>query len=251
MVCSLRLRGLLFALGALLIFGLPACCCIMLVNSWGRVASQVNLRWSPSDPRIFVTPGDASVQATVRSAVYGNVNPARDEELRLYLRLLYDWVSTNIRVRSDSLYPVLPSLPNGQVSFISEVWQFPNETLTLRSGDCEDSATLLLSMIRFYAPRLKAFCIVVEGGRGGHMAVIVSNGSGVAILDPGLYYCTSDEVGRVKFKPLMYELEKWLALVKQRFGSEARVTMLFNEETYASFRSTSEFIAFFLLKIDA
>lgn len=211
------------------------------------LASEVNTRWSVPDPRIFVTSNDPAVQSTVRTVTYGNIDPAKDEDLRLYLRMLFDWVSANIRPRSDSPYPMLPASPSGGVSFTDEVWQYPNETLALRSGDCEDAATLLLSMVRFYAPRLKAACIVAEGEKGGHAAVIVANGSDVAVLDPGLYYCTKDEVGFLAFRPLLAELSSWLPKVEQKIGAGARVTTLFNESECVRFRSTNEFIAYFYL----
>lgn len=247
-----NLRGLPAALFILFVLGVLLAFYVVLAGRWGEAALTVNLRWSRADPRVFVTPDDPSVQATARAVVYGNINPVRDEDLRFYLRLLFDWVSVNIRVRPDSLYPILPPAPGGPISFVSEVWQFPNETLALRSGDCEDAAVLLLSMVRFYAPRLKAACIIVEGDRGGHMAVVVSKGSGmIAVLDPGLYYCTKDEAGKVAFKPLAYEVTNWLRLVEQRIGLGAKVTMLFNDGVAETFRSTNEFIAFFLLKFDA
>ena len=78
-------------------------------------------------------------------------------------------------------------------------------------------------MIRFYAPRLRAACIVAEGEKGGHVAVLASNGSDVAILAPGLYYCTKSEVGFFAFKSLLAELPKWLSLVEQRTGTNTRV----------------------------
>ncbi|MEM3467070.1 MAG: hypothetical protein QW566_11420, partial [Candidatus Jordarchaeales archaeon] len=165
----------------------------------------------------------------------------------LYLRMLFDWVSANVKPSRDPPYPVLPGNPSSGASFISEVWQYPNETLSLRSGDCEDAATLLLSMIRFYSPRLKAACLVVEGAKGGHVAVLVSKGGCVAILDPGLYYCTKDEAGFLTFRSLIEELDKWLPMVEEKVGADAQVKALFSDAELAHFRSTNEFIAYFNL----
>jgi len=212
-----------------------------------RLAGEVNARWSVPDPRVYVTPSDPAVIATVNAVTYGKTDPLRDEDLRLYLRMLYDWVSVNVKPSPDPLYPMLPVAPSGQVSFINEVWQYPNETLRLRSGDCEDAATLLLSMVRVYAPRLKAACILVEGSKGGHVAVLVVKDGKVAILDPGLYYCTIDRLGYITFRSLVEELDGWLPRVMEKVGADAKVTALFNEGELARFRSTNEFVAYFNL----
>ncbi len=50
---------------------------------------------------------------------------------------LRDWVGNNIRYRSDN-----------EIHGIMEYWQFPNETIQLRTGDCEDFSVLLCSLLR-------------------------------------------------------------------------------------------------------
>jgi hypothetical protein len=50
---------------------------------------------------------------------------------------LRDWVGNNIQYRSDS-----------EIHGESEFWQFPNETIQLRTGDCEDFSLLLCSLLR-------------------------------------------------------------------------------------------------------
>lgn len=222
--------------------------CGSIMFSYQRFSLTVNDRWAPLDPRAYVTPGDLQVQATVRVVTYGNIDPADERDFKLYLRMLFDWVSVNIKPRGDSLYPQLPSSVFSSLSFIDEVWQYPNETLELRCGDCEDSALLLLSMVRFYSPRLRAACIVAAGNRSGHMAVIAADRHGkAAILDPALYYCTRDEAGMLAFKPLAEEIPKWLSLVEGKVGSGAKVIRLFNDEIQAEFKSTNEFITYFKL----
>jgi len=217
------------------------------LNAYWRLAGEVNKRWNVQDPRVFVTPCDPAVQATVNAVTYGRVDPVKDEDLRLYLRMLFDWVSVNVKPSRDPPYPVLPGNPSSGASFIDEVWQYPNETLSLRNGDCEDAATLLLSMVRFYSPRLRAACLIVEGVKGGHAAVLVSKDGNVAILDPGLYYCTRDEAGLLAFRSLVEELDRWLPMVEERVGANAQVTALFSDAELARFRSTNEFIAYFNL----
>jgi transglutaminase-like putative cysteine protease len=48
-----------------------------------------------------------------------------------------DWVSKNINYTLDS-----------EVHATEEYWQYPNETLTLGTGDCEDFSILLCSLLR-------------------------------------------------------------------------------------------------------
>lgn len=217
------------------------------LNAYWRLVGEVNERWDVPDPRVFVTPCDPAVQATVNAVTYGRVDPVKNEDLRLYLRMLFDWVSVNVKPSRDPPYPILSGNPSRGVSFINEVWQYPNETLVLHSGDCEDAATLLLSMVRFYSPELKAACLVVEGVKGGHVAVLVSKDGNVAILDPGLYYCTKDEAGFLTFRSLVEELERWLPHVEEKVGVNAQVKALFSDAELARFRSTNEFVAYFNL----
>lgn len=219
------------------------------ICAYNGLAASVNMRWDRSNPRAFVTPNDPAVQATASAAAYGNVNPVGEEELEMCIMMLYSWVSVNVRVRADSPYPMLPRQP-GPPSFTSEVWQFPNETISLRAGDCEDAAVLLLSMVRFCAPRLYAACIVAEGSKSGHMAVLVADRSGrAAILDPALYYYSRDAAGRLKLKDFVGEVLKWLELVKPRVGEGARITLIFNERDLAAFKSTEQFVGYFASKV--
>jgi hypothetical protein len=50
---------------------------------------------------------------------------------------LRDWVGNNIQYRSDS-----------EIHGERDYWQFPNETMQLRTGDCEDFSLLLCSLLR-------------------------------------------------------------------------------------------------------
>lgn len=225
---------------------LSACLYIQL-NAYWRLSGEVNARWSMVNVEAFVTPEDPAVQATVRAVTYGRVDPSSDEELLTGVGALFMWVSSNVRPAQDGLYPMLPANPLGNLSFINDNWQFPNETLALRSGDCEDAALLLLSMIRFYSPRLQACGVLVEGSMGAHMAVLIARGGKVAILDPGLYYMSKDKLGRLALGDLAAELANWLPKVESSVGSDARVTFIFNESEAVSFKSTNEFAAYFHL----
>jgi hypothetical protein len=81
--------------------------------------------------RSFVTPKDPNVVAL------------KDEILRDKLPVtldwmaLRDWVGNNIQYKTDE-----------EVHGVSEFWQFSNETMQLKTGDCEDFSILLCSLLR-------------------------------------------------------------------------------------------------------
>jgi hypothetical protein len=212
-------------------------------SSYRELADAVNQRWDPRDVESFVTPEDPAVRATVLAVTYGRTNPTRQDELLTGVKMLYDWVSSNIRVRADGLYPVLPPDPSGKLSFTDDCWQFPNETLMLRRGDCEDVAVLLTSMIKYYAPALQVECVAVKAERGGHMAVqIKASDHTMAILDPGIYYCTHDDVGNVAFKEIYSEVHGWLDLLKLSLGEDVQVFLVFSDNMHIEFNSTKQYV---------
>jgi hypothetical protein len=112
----------------------------------------------------FVTPDDPAVMDTVLSVTRGWSAPSDWAEYWGDVKAMYDWVVANVEYRSDGLYPVLPSAPAGSLEYTMEMWQFPNETLDLKKGDCEDMAVLLASMILSYNDGKYAVeCIWITG----------------------------------------------------------------------------------------
>lgn len=81
--------------------------------------------------RFFITPEDKSV-IELKSKIL------KDKPiLTLNWMALRDWVGTNIQYKSDR-----------EIHGENDYWQFPNETITLRTGDCEDFSILLCSLLR-------------------------------------------------------------------------------------------------------
>jgi hypothetical protein len=96
--------------------------------------------------RSFVTSNDAGVIA-LKDQILKDKLP-----VTLDWMALRDWVGNNIKYKTDL-----------EVHGVSEFWQFPNETMQLKTGDCEDFSILLCSLLRAdgWAPD-KAYVIVGE-----------------------------------------------------------------------------------------
>ena len=79
--------------------------------------------------KLYITPDDPLVLQILANIT---TNPLIPDWIEIR-----DWVAYNIDYTVDS-----------EVHGVREFWQFPNETLTLRTGDCEDFSILLCSLLR-------------------------------------------------------------------------------------------------------
>lgn len=81
--------------------------------------------------RSFITPEDRSVVELKNKIL-------KDKPLlTLNWMAIRDWVGSSLKYRSDS-----------EIHGERDYWQFPNETIQLITGDCEDFSTLLCSLLR-------------------------------------------------------------------------------------------------------
>lgn len=79
--------------------------------------------------RLYITPNDPVIQQTLKKIVKNPLIPDWIE--------IRDWVANNIEYRYDNV-----------VYGTSEYWQLPRETLSLKTGDCEDFSILLTTLYR-------------------------------------------------------------------------------------------------------
>jgi predicted transglutaminase-like cysteine proteinase len=100
-----------------------------------RVSATSELTGAEPEFRSYITPRSPLVAQTLQDILGAppyEICQAGFDEIR-------DWVATNIQYVSDQ-----------ERWGVDEYWQTPEETLSLRTGDCEDFAVLLCSLARGY-----------------------------------------------------------------------------------------------------
>lgn len=214
------------------------------VTAYQKLRDQINHRWNHQDLETFITPEDSTVETFVLSITGGWSNPGDWNEYWNDVKEMYDWVVSNVEYRYDGLSPILPYDPSGNVYYWTEMWQFPNETINLKKGDCEDMAILLCSMIRFYGDmQYLTECIGIASSTSGHLAVqIPVSGYKLVIFDPAGRYYSSDFWGNIVFNDIVTEINNWLDYWKPTMGSDVYVNLAFSDYIHETFISTDEYI---------
>jgi hypothetical protein len=213
-------------------------------SEYEQIRYQINRRAQHYDISVFITSNDSSVQQVTNQITGGWSNQSDWNEYWTDIKALYDWVVNNVEYRSDGLFPLLPSSLPGEVDYITEMWQFPNETLSVEKGDCEDMAILLCSMIRCYSQEHQAECILITSTYAGHAAVqIPVSGGKIVILDTAGNYYTSDILGDLVSKNIATEINNWLNYWKPQMGNDVRVYRVFSDYMDQTFASTAEYIS--------
>lgn len=215
------------------------------VLAYQNLRDEVNHRWNHQDLESFITPSDPAVKNIVYSVTGGWSDPSDWNEYWNDMKALYLWVVNNIEYRHDGLYPMLPDDPSWGLDFWTEVYQFPNETLSLRQGDCEDMAMLLCSMIRCYTnQQYWAEAIGIRSSSSGHVGVqIPVSGYRLVILDPAGKYYSHDTFGNIAFNSITTEINNWLNYWKSDMGNDVYVHRVFSDYMDRPFSSTSEYIS--------
>lgn len=208
--------------------------------AYEKLVKKVNLHvFHPNqDEKLLIDP-EATAEYVL--SITGGWETGTMSEFWEDIKDLYYWVINNIRYRYDSPYPILPSNPDGKLSFFAEVWQFPNQTLDLELGDCEDMAILLTSMILKYIEGAQTTFYIEVIVITQHAAMYISNGTGICILDASGRYYTND-LGTPCFKDVEEEVNNWLDYWERHGLLNPRVYWIFSSYIWQSFDSTSEFI---------
>lgn len=215
------------------------------VTAYQRLRDEINHRWNQQNLENFITPEDSTVNTFVLSITGGWSNPDDWDEYWDDLKAMYNWVVSNVEYRYDGLYPMLPYDPSGNIYYWTEMWQFPNETLSMKKGDCEDMAILLCSMIRCYGDmQYVTECIGITSSTAGHLAVQCPvEGYTLVIFDPAGRYYSHDWLGNIVFNDISTEINNWLDYWKPTMGSDVYVNLVFSDYIHETFMSNDDYIA--------
>ncbi|MBL7165170.1 MAG: hypothetical protein ISS55_01635 [Dehalococcoidales bacterium] len=218
-----------------------------MVNQYSSIRDQIHVRLglTPQDEQSFITPDNLSVSAKVQEITGGY-----SENVSEYWRdfeLLYRWVANNISYSYDSYIPFLPETMSGELSWSKECWRTPEETLEDETGDCEDMAVLLASMLRGYNEgRYRVWVIIIHSNVPevpGHAAVAFPVAGGkLTILDPAGNYYTGYLYGTLRSESTSVAVNQWLSYWQNDIPG-AEIVTAFSETDHQQFPSTAEFIS--------
>jgi transglutaminase-like putative cysteine protease len=107
---------------------------------------------------LFITPKDLSV-ISLKDSIMKNKLPGISAWVALR-----DWVGKNIKYEHDSL-----------IHGVADYWQFAKETISSRTGDCEDHAILLVSLLRASGYSQDEVYVVVGKNANGYHAWVRIN----------------------------------------------------------------------------
>jgi peptidoglycan hydrolase CwlO-like protein len=216
-------------------------------TNYQSIVAAINQRFALTTTiaQSFVTPVDPQVSSLVKSLVttFSSSNVLKTWQ---DMYALYNWVYQHIWYSYDSPEPVLPSNLSlgGNITWRADYWRFPYETIRDSSGDCEDQALLLLSMIRCYENSFYgSFVVEVSfNDNSAHMAVILPTvGGGLSILDPAGSFYTHATTGVLSSKAVSTALSEWSNHWATGGEYGLQVYDVFNESTYKTFSNNADF----------
>jgi hypothetical protein len=194
------------------------------------------------DGEKYITPKDPAIIAQTFE-IAGAYSENANERWSDYQRI-YQWIVDNIKYYADTNLPILPATSDGELKWLAEYWKMPAETLEDGSGDCEDMANLLASLMMSYNDeRYAIWALVIRDSEGiGHVAIAYPvKGDKLSILDPAGNYFTSDYYGSLDADTISSAVGTWLA----HWSSEmpgAKITAVYSNTFYQEFAGTQEFI---------
>ncbi len=217
------------------------------VADYQRLRSMTDQRLLRGSACGIITPDDPEVTAITRS-VTGSDGNSTEEINWGDIKAIYDWVNVNIQYREDGLYPILPDNPSVVMTkgleHTDQMAQFPNETLSLRMGDCEDIAALLSSMLRCYFNKhFTVECVWITSETSGHVAVVIPfSEDKIVILDPVRDYYSRDTLGDMALNTISTEIYNWMNIWRPSMGNDLHVYRVFSDYMDTYFDSTEQYI---------
>ena len=213
-----------------------------MLNQYASLKGQVNVRLgdTPEDRQSFINPSNSLVSEKVLEVTGGYSGDVND-----YWKdceRLYSWVVSNISYSYDSYMPILPESISGGLIWQHDCWRMPEETIEDKTGDCEDMALLLISMLRSYNEgEYRIWVLVIRSGELGHVAVAFPvQGGRLTILDPAGNYYTG-QYGSLQSESVSIAVNNWLSHWQKEMPG-AEIVGVFSEDVYEEFSSTDEFI---------
>ncbi len=217
-----------------------------MVSQYAGLRNQISARLglTSQDKQSFITPDNSAVSAQVQEITGGY-----SEDVNEYwgdCERLYRWVVNNISYSYDSYMPFLPENISGELIWRASCWRMPEETLRDKTGDCEDMAVLLVSMLRSYnEPKYRVWVLIIHSSVpevSSHAAVAFPVAGGhLTILDPAGNYYTGYPYGTLQSEIASVAVNQWLShWAREMPGAE--IVEAFSDDFYQQFSSTDEFL---------
>jgi len=219
-----------------------------LQNSYNNIQNQYNDYKDMVDMRTpsgsekceFITPDDDSVK-TKTASVLGS---GFDGDLSTGdIDKINDWVYSHIDYNHDVYIG-----EKGKIG--KECWQYPNETLKLGYGDCEDQSLLVVSMCLAEEKVEWLYCAEVELTKGSekinHVCIFINaQDDKMAIVDPTLKNDDWLNPGGWVSTEARYEPSA-LDDYRKAIGADSIVVKcVFNQNIYKAFSGNNEFYNWF------
>jgi Skp family chaperone for outer membrane proteins len=195
-----------------------------------------------TDSEKYFTPKDPVVVAKARE-IAGAFSTEGTEMWRDYQQM-YQWVVNNIEYYADTNLPLLPATPDGELKWLAEYWKTPAETLADGSGDCEDMANLLASLLLSYNNGdFAVWAVIIHDNEGnGHAAVALPvKGDRLVIYDPAGNYYSGHTLGYVQSDSISGAVSTWLAHWSDQLPG-VKITAVYSNDFYKEFTGTNDFI---------
>ena len=192
-----------------------------------------------SDRTQYITSSDNIVSAVTSSVFHDTFNRSDTERIWTDLHTVYQWIRSNIQYHNDTYQG-----EDGIELTGVDVWQFPNQTILLGAGDCEDQAFLLTSLILNYCDStFYVECLFLQSMKGiGHVALYLPiQGDFICILDPATGYITSRTNNALTSQPIEQEISHYLKFLSQLSNDLWSVSNVFSDDFSIIFSSTDEF----------